>query len=331
MLPRTFLVAFALLPLSPVRAADAPLLRVTLKARAALPAGAPLRLGEVAQIEGSGADRARRIALGDVPGPGRSRSLSAAHIARALELAGFVAGSFALEGARQPRIQGLGQPLDGERVRAAVNAAIKDMLPGAQVKILALQLPNKLQIEPGVYELRVNASRRPLRSGANRIPVEIVSSSGRRRRIGVTARLEINGPVLVAAREIPRGERIRPRDLRLENRAYPTGAPVLHDAAGVVGRIARSTLRTGQPLRASALARSLAVQSGQLVQALFRRGGVSLTLETRARGEGEVGSIVPVVGVDGRTLVRSRVVAPGEVVVLGSEEDEPVVKTEDRR
>lgn len=88
--------------------------------------------------------------------------------------------------------------------------------------------------------------------------------------------------------------------------------------------MARSTLREGQPVRVKALAPALAIEAGEVVKALLREGGVSLVLDTVARTRGDVGMIITVDGIDGRQGLRGRVVAPGRVVVIGSD---PVAET----
>ncbi len=303
-------------------------LKITLEPSIELPAGQALTLGAIASFEGTGSERAAKINLGHVPGPGQRRALSRVKIVRALEAAGFSRGSVELAGASQPRVLGRGQRIDELRVRAAIEEAIAGSIPGGRVRIVEVQLPAKVEIEPGEYTVRVSPRARALRSGMNRIPLDIITPAGDQRRVGVYVRLELAGPVLVAARDVPRGERVRPRDLRLETRAFPSGAPVLHELSIAVGKVARSTLRTGEPIRSSALAVAHAVETGQTVSAIFRQGGVALTLETRARGKGEVGSIIPIAGVDGHSSVQARIVAPGKVVVMGSEETGAAVERE---
>jgi flagella basal body P-ring formation protein FlgA len=157
-----------------------------------------------------------------------------------------------------------------------------------------------------------------VRQGPNRIPLEIVSDAGVRR-VGVYARLRVEGPVVVAAREVRRGQEVTPADVRVERRPYPSGRELFHASEEVIGLVARSTLRTGDPVRGTALGPRDAVVSGQRVEAIYRQGGVQLVLETKARGSGGVGAIIPVTGQDGSSILDARVVENGRVLILGSE------------
>lgn len=302
-------------------AAETPPLRITLRPTVELPAGELLFLHEVAEIAGPGADRAADVSLGKVPGPGQRRALSRLSVIRALEAAGISGSEAIVTGAPRLMVTGKGQTLDAERVRKAIEKAVGTLVPEGRVELQRLQLPAGLRLPPGDYEVEVGPLPRALRSGTNRLNVEIVRPDGRRRRVGVYAQLRVVGPMVVAAREVPRGERIRPADLRMEMRSYPSGTPVLRNAKDALGKVARNTLRQGTPVREASLQRALAVENGQTVTAVYHRGGVSLELETKARGAGEVGSIVRVLGQDGRRLVRARVIAPGRVLVLGSEQE----------
>ena len=314
-------LASLLLAWGAVAAAEIPPLRITLRPNVELPAGELLLLRQVAEIEGPGADRVADVPLGKVPGPGQRRALSRLSVIRALESAGITGADAVVAGAPRLMVSGKGQALDAERVRGAVEEAVATLVPEGKVKLERLQLPAGLRLPPGDYEVRIGPLPRSLRSGTNRFTVEIIRPDGRRRRVGVYAQLEVIGPMVVAARDVPRGERIRPADLRMEMRSYPSGTPVLRNANDALGKVARSTLRRGKPVREASLQRSHAVENGQTVTAIFRRGGVSLELETEVRGQGEVGSIVRVLGQDGRRLVRARVIAPGRVLVLGSEQE----------
>ncbi len=309
-----------LLVLAACALAQAAPLRVVLEADVARPAGATLRLEEVATLEGEDAARAGALALGKVPGPGQQRALSRQSILRALESAGFTRQEVTLDGARQPRVRGVGQSIDEKAVRVAVQKALAEALPGGEVKIVDLQVPANRALPPGDYRYEVELPEN-LRSGVNRLHALAAKDAGTER-FGIYARLEVEGPMLVLARDVPRGARLAPEDLREEVRAYPRSGMFLYEREQVLGKVARTRLRLGQPLRANSIEPDWAVRAGQLVEAHFESGPVRLVFETKAREKGAVGSIVKISGQDGRSLVEARVVAPGKVVVLGSDEVE---------
>jgi flagella basal body P-ring formation protein FlgA len=301
------------------RAPEEGALRVELLRKVERPAGDSLRLEQIAELEGEDAAGAAGLELGRVPGPGRQRAVSRLTVKRALELGGFPRGSFVLDGASQVRVIGEGVPLEREDVREAIERALERIAPEAEVAVERIQLPRGVQLPAGKHRLRVGDSFSSPRQGPNRIPLEIVSDAGVRR-VGIYARLEIEGPLVIAAREVRRGQRVSEKDVAVERRAYPAGRELFHEPRDVVGLVARSTLRAGQPVRGTALGPHDAVVSGQMVEAVYHRGGVELVLRTKARGSGGVGAIIPVTGQDGASILDARVVNNGRVRILGSEE-----------
>lgn len=293
-------------------------LEVTLRSDVALPAGTALTLGEVAALAGSGAEEVARVELGRVPGPRQLRAVSRLTVQRALELAGIERESIRLLGASQVRVRGEGVALDQEEVEAVVREALARIAPEADITLERLQMPRGVQLPAGEHELRVSEEFSSPCQGTNRIPLEVVTDGGVRT-IGLYARLVIEGPLVVAARDVRRGEQVSEADLRVEHRSYPPGRRLFHDPDEVVGLVARGTLRAGDPLRGASLSPADAVVTGQSVQAVYRSGQVELLLDTRARASGAVGEIIPVVGQDGTSIIQARVVDTGRVEILGSE------------
>ena len=302
--------------------AEAPAARVRLHPVETLPAGEEVLLGQVADIRGPAADSMASLSVGSAPGPGRRRVITRSAIVRILAAAGHGADAVLVEGAAQLRLVGSGQRLDPQRVREVLQTALSEILPRGEVVIEDVRLPAGLQLPTGEYELRAGPLPRQPHSGRQRLVVEVVFADGTRRRVGVQAQVRVRGPMLVAARDVSRGEPLREVDLRLEVREYRNGSPVLTDPAQAIGKVVRTPLRREQPLRANLIHEALAVETGQTVVAVFRSGGVLLEMETRARGKGGVGNIIPVASQDGRKTLRARIIGPGRVALLGSEEGE---------
>jgi flagella basal body P-ring formation protein FlgA len=320
--PRIAFGLLALLLVLPARADGAEsALTVVLREEIEVPAGEPVRIDALASVEGAAASRAAQLVVDHAPAAGRVRVVTRAAVERVLA-AGDFAGGAAVTGAVQVRVRGAGQSLARERVEAALAAAIGAAVPDARVRLVDLAVP-AIELPAGPYQLHVALGRRGPAAGLQRFTVEARGGEGSwTRRVLVRARVELVGPVLVAARDLAPGERIGPADVRVEDRTRRSPAPVLTAAEAVVGAQVRSAVRADEPVPARAVEHGVAVEPGQLVVALLRAGAVQLTLETTARSRGRVGETVQVAGVGGRGLVEARVVAPGRVVVLGSEEIE---------
>ena len=159
---RLLIAALAVGCLGPALAAQgepqAAPLRVELLPKTELPAGAALRLGQIAELEGTGEGRASRLELGRVPAPGRQRAVSRLTVQRALELGGFSRESFAIVGPNQARVTGDGVPLERDAVRALIRKALRRVAPEAAVTIEHVQLPRGVELPGGEHRLRVAGS-----------------------------------------------------------------------------------------------------------------------------------------------------------------------------
>lgn len=321
------LAAFA--PAAPCLAAAKPVpsagdrLVVRLYETVPLPALRIVTLGEVADVEGTDALDAARVGLGPGPAPGRKRGITRASIMTALLREGFRRDAIRFAGPTRVVVAGQGQALDRRRVEAAVaewldGARERELPDGSEVTLRAVQVPPLVRITTGVYDIRLEAVG-PLRSGTNRLTLVVAADGVPRRRVPITTEVQIEGPVVVLLRDVPAGARIAAADVAIEQREWPRFGASIADPAEVIGRVTRRPLSMGDVLTGRDVGPNWAVTAGEPIRATFHRGAVRLAIETTARGNGEIGAIVPVNGASG-SLVRARVVAPGEVVLLGSDD-----------
>lgn len=134
-----------------------------------------------------------------------------------------------------------------------------------------------------------------------RVVVVLVSLAAAER-----ASAQQSAPVVVAARDLPRGAVLERSDLR-----YPAGA-VPDSAAPPLGWVTRRVIGAGEPLREPAVAAPEWVRNGTPVQLLWKSGAVELRLTGRAMGSGARGERVWV-RVDARRRFAGIVEGPGVV------------------
>lgn len=131
---------------------------------------------------------------------------------------------------------------------------------------------------------------------------------------GIRIRAGVWTPVGVAARPLPRGHDVVSTDVRQEM-VVRWGPPAATQPPG--SRVGWRTLRMvaeGEPVEPPAVQPPVAVEPGQVVVVLWRRGGVAVRMEGTAAGRAAVGSEVVVRAGGGRRL-RGVAVAPGVVDV----------------
>lgn len=298
-------------------AGPAPLV-VVLKSQVTVASGSPVRLDAVAELRGARAEEAGAVTVAEGPAPGRCELLLGPEILRRLEAAGFSNGQVELNGTPRVRLQGEGEPLDEPALRKEIEAEVAQRCPDC--RIAELMVPRGAIAPVGGYTTRITPPAAGVGPGVNRFTLEIPSQNGSVRAMTITARIEARQNVVIPLRDFQRGERLVPADFRVETRPTAIRTRWITDPAALGGMIARAALRQGQPVPVSAVGTAAAVEPGQPVSAVFQQGTVTIAMQSKSRSRGDVGAIVSVTGLDGHRLVQARVIGPGRVVILGSQE-----------
>jgi flagella basal body P-ring formation protein FlgA len=210
--------------------------------------------------------------------------------------------------------------LDEVRVREAIAEMLDAQRGGTTIALKVLELPKQIELPMDDYHVSATPPSLGLRAGVQRIPIVVEFADGKQRKLLVTATLQINGPILVPVRDLQRGERLSPGDLRHEQRQYPEGAPLLSKLPR--SAVARKPIKSGEPLTQLSVATAAAVEPGMKVKARLISAEVEIELDTVAKSRGEIGSWVTVAGVDGRP-VRARVLEPGVVAIEPDQPEQP--------
>jgi len=120
--------------------------------------------------------------------------------------------------------------------------------------------------------------------------------------------------VLTYARSLNTGDILEAEDLTWgEAAAAPAGAP--KDAEEVIGKAVKRPLRAGAVVSGRDLAAPLVVKRDDLVQVLFRDGGVSLTLQAKAMGPAAAGETFKLQNTASKKVIEAVAIGPGRAVI----------------
>ena len=131
-------------------------------------------------------------------------------------------------------------------------------------------------------------------------------------RVEFIARASVSALVLVAAADVATGSTLALADVKLERRDISAVADSVATPAQVAGMATKRQLRTGELLRAGALAAPMLVKRGEAVRIVARREQVEVTMAGEAMDAGARDALVRVRNANG-AVIRTRVVAPGTV------------------
>jgi len=187
------------------------------------------------------------------------------------------------------------------RIRAEIEAA----LPG-DLRAVEVRVPSSLAGAGGAIAIDWS---RPARPGWITLRVRAGERSG-----WVRTRLAALAATVVAARDLPAGHSMAEADVRVELRAASAG-PVLAGVESVIGRALRQPVAAGAPIPAAALERAAPLPRGHQVNALVRRGRLSISAAGLLERPAPVGQTTTVrLRATGR-IVHGRLVDSNTVIV----------------
>ena len=122
--------------------------------------------------------------------------------------------------------------------------------------------------------------------------------------------------IVVAARPLPRGHVLQPRDLKLARRRLDDlqGA-VARQVDDVVGLRTRSLVAMGSPIRLARLERAPLIKRGQVVTMICRAGNLRVTAKGMAQQTGYKGSRIRLTNLASKRQVFGTVLDAGTVLV----------------
>ncbi|MBW7469659.1 flagellar basal body P-ring formation chaperone FlgA [Marinobacter sp. M216] len=135
-------------------------------------------------------------------------------------------------------------------------------------------------------------------------------------RMFVTASVSINGPALIAARPLARGERVTSDMLTTQSVVVNASRRgVMRSADDVTGMEVRRPVNRGSVITPDLLAAPDAVERGDHVMITASSGGFSVTSRGKALANASIGEQVLVENLRTARTIRANVVAPGRVEI----------------
>jgi flagella basal body P-ring formation protein FlgA len=143
----------------------------------------------------------------------------------------------------------------------------------------------------------------------------------------VDATVSLPPMIVVAARDLNRGELITEHDVELVHKEELRGAqPAFASIADAVGKETTRAIAAGQPISESSVRATLMVRRGQVVTVYSRCGGVQIRTTGRAKEDGSLGSLVPVESIGSRETFHARVSGHQEVEIFAGVPEVPAVE-----
>jgi flagella basal body P-ring formation protein FlgA len=172
-----------------------------------------------------------------------------------------------------------------------------------------------LVVPQGQVQLKVRLLSERL---VGRVPAQIeVRVDGRTvGQVRASARVDLYGGVLVAARSMPRHHVITAEDVRLvKANLADAGDTVATDPDQLMGMRTRTPVGLGQPLDLRGLERAPLIRRGEVVTMVCDQGDMKITAKGEAQQTGYLGSRIKLTNLASRRSVFGKVLPSGEVQV----------------
>jgi len=132
----------------------------------------------------------------------------------------------------------------------------------------------------------------------------------------VTARVDIQGEAIFAARELNRDDVIGPEDIEIREVSLSRlPSNVIRNPEEVMGMMVAARVRQGEPLRTTALEAPELIKRGDLVQIVVETRGMRVESRGIAKENGRMRDVIKVMNMGSNKIVYGHVTAVGEVRV----------------
>lgn len=284
--------------------------------------GDRLTLGDIAEIRASDeatAARLRTIALGYAPSVGAARTFTRERIALLISAAGFSLNSIELDAPALVIVRRAAQRVDSLLIREAVERAALPPLEagGATARLVKLDAPQSIEVPSGKVEAQafVVAARDALAPFA--VTIEIKVDGAVVQRVSANATIEAYAPVVVAARDLPAGVRVRASDVQIEVRKLERAPSLyLRDATQLRGVATSRAVSRGEVLTQDKIAADIVIKPGDAVRIVSESGALRVSVAGEARGAGRVGDRISVVNLQSKVTLQAVVADEGLVKVI---------------
>lgn len=273
-----------------------------------------VRIGDV--IENAGV--AAKIAIYRAPDLGTVGALPTAAVLATLRAHQVIGVD--TRGLREVIVTRLARSLPAKEIEQQVIETLQRRHGFGDAEDVALSFDREIETQtlPASYDgaLQLVAERFDRRSGRFDISFEIAGNANSAAvRVRATGTAVETMTATVLTRSIERNEIIKVSDVANERRPK---AEIPSDAAGrdaAVGMQARRTLRGGQLLRTTDLAKPDLVTRDQGVTLIYQAAGIYLTSRGKALETGAEGDVVNVLNLQSKRTVAATVVGRGQVLI----------------
>ncbi len=257
--------------------------------------GPTVYLRDIAELDGAYAETLADIEIISAANPGDYRRVNAALVASRVRSAGVGLEAIEIAGPEMVRATTLHRDVPKEELAASLRSYIEREMPWhPEDTEVSVPLPTQdVVTRDGLLEIAWRPSPQYAYVGGGAFRGEIYIDGQLERSLTMRANVETYVDVVVARRDISRGQPVSGADIEFRKQAMstmPSGALTATDEA--IGMVAQRTIFTGQVISARSVQPRIAVKRNQLVTVEFTAGGLHVQDQVKIMHDARVGDLV---------------------------------------
>ena len=219
------------------------------------------------------------------------------------------------------RVTFANQILSGTRIEelalAEINAMLDERGESRRREILLHKSIGNISLPEGIIDVQIIMPSNTISYTTNTpIKARVFVNGKMYREFNFVASIKVFDYVLVANHDLRIEVPVTESDFRLEEVAVDGRTEYLKDAKKLRGLVAQRFIRAGSPVAANYFQQPFAVQSGSIVQILYKQGGLRVSAKGIVMMRGRIGQIVKVKNEVSLRVVSARVIDAQTVEVV---------------
>jgi flagella basal body P-ring formation protein FlgA len=283
--------------------------------------GAEILLGQMATIEGSNVQfnqRLKNIAIGKAPLPGGSQRFDLNDLKKSLEQHHIDLATVIIQAPPQIVVTRSHIEIKKHEIEKIVSEFIVQQTSSdnSTMRITEIRVPANVILPKGRITYTVTAPRNRKLMGRCPIRVDFSVNGNVRKKVWITAMIEVLGPVVVTRKPLGRYKPITEDDIEMQMLDLSNvPANVITDRKAVIGKRTKRAIGAQVPLRADSIELPPLVKRGDLVVIIAESENLKITTLGQVKKKGRRGERIPVVNLDSKKVLHARVVDANTVKV----------------
>ncbi|TDX59183.1 flagellar basal body P-ring formation chaperone FlgA [Orenia marismortui] len=280
-----------------------------------------IKLSEIAYISGEDGfkENVSSISLGQAPLPGYKRVIYREEVIYALKNRGYNLSKVRLDIPYQFTVI-------ADYKRVSINRLIdvgKDYIYSSgsyskeKLEVEVINPPQKLMVPHGNLKLEVGDFYQGDLIGTITMPIKLIVNDKLYKRIYLQYKVQVLQEVLVAKKNLERGQLISRDDFRIEEILVDTpNSQYISTNTNLDAKIMKIFLGAGRPLLSRMVEFPPLVERWEEVQIIARIGGVEVVTLGKARQSGHLGERIKVQNMHSKKIITAEIIAKNKVKVL---------------